>query len=154
MMATDDEAITRFLHAAIGRRTGTAARRALFVAVRDLPYATDAASDAAALVRLGRGNCLAKADLLARGFRLLGHAARRVRWCYHLPAQPPAVALLPSRDDVHTAVEVRLAGRWVLVDATHDPPRARRLAGERLGRRASDTGSLRAAGAAIARRGG
>ena len=77
------------------------------------------------LVQVRRGNCLAKADLLTQGLRLLGEEARRVRWRYQLPAQPPEVALLPSRDDIHTAVEVSIGGRWVLVDATHDPPLAR-----------------------------
>ena len=33
--------------------------------------------------------------------------------------------MLPSREDVHTAVEVEISGRWLLVDATHDPPLAR-----------------------------
>lgn len=125
-MATGDEVqVARFVRAAARGASGPAARGALFTAVRDLPYATNAAADAAALVRLGRGNCLAKANLLAQGLRLLACDARRVRWRYHLPAQPPEVALLPSRDDIHTAVEVNVGGRWLLVDATHDPPLAR-----------------------------
>lgn len=125
MTDNDNAPIARFMSEAIGDADGTTARRALFYAVRDLPYATNAASGAADLLRLGRGNCLAKADLLARGFHILDHDARRVRWCYRLPPYPPEVAQLPSRDDIHTAVEVLLRGRWVLVDATHDPPLAR-----------------------------
>jgi len=125
-MASDDAmAIARFVAAAAGGARDAAARRAVFAAVRDLPYATDAAADAATLVRTGRGNCVAKADLLTYGLRLLGDDARRVRWRYQLPAWPPEVGLLPSRDDLHTAIEVAIAGRWVLVDATHDPPLAR-----------------------------
>lgn len=125
-MGHDDvPTIARFVATATGEMRGAAARRAVFAAVRDLPYATDAAADAATLVRAGRGNCAAKADLLARGLRLLGDDARMVRWRSRLPAWPPEVALLPSRDDLHTAVEVAVAGRWVLVDATHDPPLAR-----------------------------
>ena len=125
MAADDDVPIAQFVAVAAGRARGAAARRAVFTAVRDLPYATNAAADAAALVRLGRGNCLAKADLLTRGLRLLGGEARRVRWRYQLPLRPPEVDLLPSRDDIHTAVEVAIEGHWVLVDATHDPPLAR-----------------------------
>ncbi len=100
------------------------ARIALFNAVRDLPYATDAASDAATLIRARRGNCLAKADVLACGFTQLGYRVRTVRWLYRLPGAPAEVALLPSRDDVHTALEVFLGQRWRLMDATHDPPLA------------------------------
>lgn len=125
MSANDQARVARFVAVTVGGARGVAARRALFAAVRDPPYATNAAADAAALVRLGRGNCLAKADLLTRGLRLLGDDVRRVRWRYQLPEQPPEVGLLPSRDDIHTAVEVNIAGRWVLVDATHDPPLAR-----------------------------
>lgn len=119
------EAVARFVRTATGGATDTAARVALFGAIRDLPYATDGAHNAAGLARHGRGDCLAKSDLLARDLALLGRATRRVRWRYHLPDQPPAVALLPSREDIHSAVEVCIGGRWVLIDATHDPPLAR-----------------------------
>ena len=88
---------------------------ALFEAIRDLPYATDGAHDDAGPARRGRGDCLA----------LLGCATRRVRWRCHLPDQPPAAALLPSREDIHSAAEVWIGGRWVLIDATHDPPLVR-----------------------------
>lgn len=57
-------------------------------------------------------------------FRTLGYSARRVRWLYHLPSQPPEVQLLGANLDVHSAVEVLIEGDWVLVDATHDPPLA------------------------------
>lgn len=97
------------------------ARCDLFTTVRAIPYATDGAHDASTLLRAGRGDCLAKADYLHRGLARLGHRVRRVRWLYLLPAEPPEVSLLPSRQDVHTAVEVLISGRWTLVDATHDP---------------------------------
>ncbi|MFD3978244.1 hypothetical protein ACFWR6_06625 [Streptomyces griseus] len=98
-----------------------AERIALFTAVRNVPYGTDGAHTADDLFRTNRGDCLAKADALARGFTRLGYQVRRVRWPYLLPPQPPEVALLPSRRDVHTATEVLLHGSWALVDATHDP---------------------------------
>ncbi len=125
MVNDEAGAIARFVARATQGTVGAAARRAVFAAVRDLPYATDAAADAVTLVRVGRGNCAAKAALLARGLRLLGADARLVRWRYRLPAWPPEVGLLPSRDDLHTAVEVAVAGSWIVVDATHDPPLAR-----------------------------
>ncbi|MFI6732471.1 transglutaminase domain-containing protein [Nonomuraea sp. NPDC050451] len=98
-----------------------AARIALFLAVRNVPYATDGAHDAETLMTVGRGDCLAKSAYLIEGFRALGHQARRVRWPYHLPDRPEEVRLLISREDVHSACEVRIGGRWTLVDATHDP---------------------------------
>ncbi|WP_055530171.1 transglutaminase-like domain-containing protein [Streptomyces graminilatus] len=97
------------------------ARLRLFEAVRAVPYATDGAHDAENLMASGRGDCLAKSAYLTTGFRRLGYPARRVRWLYLLPDQPPEVSLLPSREDVHSAAEVLIDGRWVLVDATHDP---------------------------------
>ncbi|MFC5828770.1 transglutaminase domain-containing protein [Nonomuraea insulae] len=99
-------------------------RIALFLAVRDVPYATDGAHDAETLMTVGRGDCLAKSAYLIEGLRALGHQVRRVRWLYHLPDRPAEVRLLPSREDVHSAAEVLIDGRWTLVDATHDPPLA------------------------------
>ncbi|WP_170223021.1 transglutaminase domain-containing protein [Nonomuraea turkmeniaca] len=98
-----------------------AERIALFLAVRNVPYATDGAHDAEALMGVGRGDCLAKAAYLIGGFRALGYQARRVRWLYYLPDQPAEVWTLVSREDVHTASEVLIEGKWRLVDATHDP---------------------------------
>jgi transglutaminase-like putative cysteine protease len=100
-------------------------RLRLFEWVRAVPYATDGAHDAEHLLAVGRGDCLAKADFLLREFPLLGYPARRVRWLYLLPEQPTEVHQLVSRRDVHSAVEILLAGVWVLVDATHDPALAR-----------------------------
>ncbi|MEW1551497.1 hypothetical protein [Streptomyces tsukubensis] len=40
---------------------------------------------------------------------------------FELVRAVPEVQLLRSREDVHSAAEVELGGRWVLVDATHDP---------------------------------
>ncbi|MFI7708470.1 transglutaminase domain-containing protein [Nonomuraea sp. NPDC049480] len=97
---------------------------ALFLAVRNLPYATDGAHDAKTLMTVGRGDCLAKSAYLIKGFQALGYQARRIRWPYHLPDRPAEGQLLPSRQDVHTAVEVLIDGRWTLVNATHDPPLA------------------------------
>jgi transglutaminase-like putative cysteine protease len=104
-------------------RSGTLARAAVraFGAVRDLPYATNAAHDADALRVVGRGDCLAKSALLIEELERLGLCARRVRLRYLLPRKPVEVRLLPSRYDMHSAVQVRLGERWTLLDATHDP---------------------------------
>ncbi|MEU4288253.1 hypothetical protein AB0E63_08510 [Kribbella sp. NPDC026596] len=89
--------------------------------MRDLPYATNAAHDADALRAVGRGDCLAKSALLIEELERIGLRARQVRWRYLLPEEPVEVRLLPSRHDVHSAVQVQLGERWTLVDATHDP---------------------------------
>jgi transglutaminase-like putative cysteine protease len=99
----------------------TAERIRLFEAVRAVPYGTDGAHDAESLMAIGRGDCLAKSAYLTAGFRRLGYPSRRVRWLYLLPDQPLEVRLLPPREDVHSAAEILIDGRWVLVDATHDP---------------------------------
>lgn len=125
-MAARDEAIAAFVERVAAGRTEIGARVALFRAVRDLPYATNGAHDAAGLVEQRRGSCLAKADLLAWGLAQLACETRLVRWLSILPPEPSEVDLLPSRDDIHTAVEARVTrgASWILVDATHDLPLA------------------------------
>ncbi len=93
----------------------------VFYAVRNVPYATDAAHDALGLIRHRRGDCVAKSDLLSRSLRLLGRETRTVRWLYRLPLYPPEVQLLPTLMDIHTAVQMHGPDGWTLVDATHDP---------------------------------
>ena len=111
------------------QRSGRLALAAVqaFRTVRDMPYATNAAHDADALRRVGRGDCLAKSALLIEELQGLGLCARRVRWRYLLPEHPVEVRLLPTRYDVHSAVQVRLGERWALVDATHDSLLAAKL---------------------------
>jgi transglutaminase-like putative cysteine protease len=99
-------------------------RIAVFQAIRDLPYATDQAHTAQDLLEVGSGDCLAKTALLSAAFTYLGYASRTVRWLYELPDQPREVRDLPSRLDLHSAVAVYIQ-RWLLVDATHDPPLGR-----------------------------
>ncbi|MEU1221341.1 hypothetical protein [Streptomyces microflavus] len=98
-----------------------AQRIRLFEQARAVPYGTNGAHRGSELLTARCGDCLAKSDYLRTEFAALGLTVRPVRWLYHLPPQPAEVALLPSREDVHTAVEVNIDGTWVLVDATHDP---------------------------------
>ena len=95
-------------------------RVAVFRAVRDLPYAIDAAHSAHELEELGAGDCLAKSELLGRRLADLGYPVRLVRWRYELPRVVPEADALPGRIDVHRAAQVLVDGYWVLVDATHD----------------------------------
>jgi len=94
---------------------------ACFYAVRDMPYALDGAHDATGLLEQGRGDCLAKSELLSLALRQLGARTRFVRWPYLLPEVVPEVAALPARLDVHRAVHVQVGASWVLADATHHP---------------------------------
>ena len=110
-----------FVRRAIARRPQSPPVVACFYAVRDLPYALDGAHDADGLLSQGRGDCLAKSELMRLAAQGLGIAARYVCWLYLLPAVVPEVSELPSRLDVHRAVQVRVSGTWVLADATHHP---------------------------------
>jgi hypothetical protein len=110
-----------FVGQAVARRPQNVPMVACYYAVRDLPYALDGAHDAAELIVQGRGDCLAKSELLRLAARVLAIPARYVCWLYLLPDVVPEVAELPSRLDVHRAVQVGVGGAWVLADATHHP---------------------------------
>lgn len=73
MVRSDAARVAQFVRRCTRTTGEVEARRSLFEAVRDLPYGTDAATDAVALLQQGRGNGLAKADVLQRGFALLGY---------------------------------------------------------------------------------
>lgn len=90
-----------------------------------MPYATDAAFDAVGLRERGRGNCVAKASLLAEDLVALGMTTRLVSWEYELPVLLDVQRTLRFGTDVHTATQVQLGDEWLLVDATHDPALAR-----------------------------
>lgn len=94
----------------------------LFERVRDLPYDTASAYDAAGLRATGRGNCVAKAALLVEELGAHEVPCRTVAWEYELPLLVDVQQSLGFRTDIHTAVQAHIDGRWVLVDATHDPP--------------------------------
>ncbi|EWS82493.1 transglutaminase domain-containing protein [Brachybacterium phenoliresistens] len=98
------------------------AAAAAYVRVQAMPYATDAAHDATGLREQGRGNCVAKTELLREELAVLGVATRRVCWEYELPRLLDVQEQLAFRTDVHSAVEVRTEDGWILVDPTHDPP--------------------------------
>ena len=93
----------------------------IYECVRDLPYDTGAAHDAVSLREQGRGNCVAKADLLAEELSGVGVECRLISWEYELPVMVDVQHDLFFDSDVHTAVQVHFGGRWLLVDATHDP---------------------------------
>lgn len=97
------------------------ARLALFYAIRNYEYCTDGAYDALGLIRMKRGNCLAKSDLMIKSLKALGYDAQRIRYLYELPNSPSEVESLPSKDDIHSAARLKKNNNWIFVDATHDP---------------------------------
>jgi transglutaminase-like putative cysteine protease len=113
--------VEAFVGRAVAARPQSMPVVACFYAVRDLPYALDGAHDAAGLLVQGRGDCLAKSELMRLAAQELEIPARYACWLYRLPDVVPEVAELPSRLDVHRAVQVRIGGTWVLADATHHP---------------------------------
>lgn len=108
-----------FVEEAIRQSPGVSAAVACFYAVRDLPYAMDGEHDAPSLMIRRRGDCLAKSELLRDTLAATGGEARLVRWAYLLPLVVPEAQRLPSRLDMHRAVQLRTQRGWMLVDATH-----------------------------------
>lgn len=93
----------------------------IYQRVRNLPYDTVAAHDAEGLRSQGRGNCVARAGLLAVEPSAWGVSCRVVSWEYELPVLVDVQHELGFTSDVHTAVQVRDGDRWLVVDATYDP---------------------------------
>ncbi|MGH9196755.1 MAG: hypothetical protein ACRD1T_13555 [Acidimicrobiia bacterium] len=63
-----DNSVTQFVGKVTRRRPEVPPEVALFAFIRDLAYATDGAHDMMTLISLGRGDCLAKAELLHWAF--------------------------------------------------------------------------------------
>lgn len=93
---------------------------ATFLAIRDIPYSTNAGYNVASMRRFKRGNCVAKAEAMAESLRRFGMPVQLVRWEYRIPDIVDDAATRGFGRDIHTACRVRIAHRWRLVDATHD----------------------------------
>lgn len=108
----------------------------IFDHIRDIPYSlsvpmTDPATAPEQILNLGKGYCAPKHYLLAEMYRRLGYevvyATFPFLWNDPDLVYPPELrqhaAGLPVAH--HLACRVRIDSRWVLVDATWDPPLAR-----------------------------
>ncbi len=108
----------------------------IFSHIRDIPYsfwitAHDPKKQAEQLLELGKGSCGPKHYLLAEMFRKMNlsviYATIAFSWNdpdLHYPSElRKYAALLPIAH--HLACRVQIGCRWVLVDATWDPPLAR-----------------------------
>lgn len=111
-------------------------RISIFEHIRDIPYSlavpmTDPATAPEQILRLQKGYCAPKHYLLAGMYRRLGHvvvyATFPFLWDDPDLAYPPALRRMAGTLPVahHLACRVRIDDRWVLVDATWDPPLAR-----------------------------
>jgi transglutaminase-like putative cysteine protease len=109
------------------------ARILAFKRIRDIPYAIvaamrDPAVGPAMLVEKNRGSCNPKHVLLADMFRKLGLEVKYANYSFSWddPAvnYPPELRVLVKRlpQGNHLAVKALINGRWILVDATWDPP--------------------------------
>lgn len=111
-----------------------AARIALFNKIRDIPYMIipelrDPAAGAPGILEKGCGSCQPKHWLLAEFFKKLGiefkyatypfywHQGKRIRYPLEIR---DLMKDLPVMN--HLALKAKLDGKWVLVDATYDPP--------------------------------
>ncbi|MDD5073237.1 MAG: hypothetical protein PHX64_05520 [Candidatus Omnitrophica bacterium] len=109
------------------------ARISVFEHTRDIPYAIIAAMrdpkvGPAALIERNHGSCNPKHVLLGELFTRLGYKVKYANYAFNWddPAvkYPPELRALTKKipSGNHLACKVLIDGRWVLVDATWDPP--------------------------------
>jgi hypothetical protein len=114
------------------------ARISIFEHIRDIPYSLaphpgmhNPEEAPEVLLSLGRGSCAPKHHLLAVMYRNLGleivYATFAFSWNDPSIAYPPELRVLAGRVPVsyHLTCRARIRNRWVLVDATWDPPLSR-----------------------------
>ncbi len=105
----------------------------VFEHIRDIPYSlavpiTDPATAPERILELGKGSCGPKHYLLAEMYRRLGfdvvYATFPFLWDDPDLQYPPELRRLATGLPVscHLACRVKIANRWVLVDATWDRP--------------------------------
>ncbi|MBN2027652.1 MAG: transglutaminase domain-containing protein [Actinobacteria bacterium] len=111
------------------------ARTAVFTHVRDMPYEIiaelkDPVEGPARTLKARRGSCSAKHFLLGAMFDAMDIPVRYITFPFYWDDPdidyPPHLRELAQRLPVeyHVANEAFLDGKWVLVDATWDPPLA------------------------------
>ena len=113
-------------------KKGKAARIAVFEKIRDIPYGVlpelNSPVEYTRILELNMGSCTPKHMLMCQMYRRLGldvlYAVYPYRWAEFEELYPPALWKLAQQMAPvnHLACRVELNGRYVLVDATIDPP--------------------------------
>jgi transglutaminase-like putative cysteine protease len=130
-MSYQDALDTKFTEWTAGKK-GREAMIAVYYRVRDIPYAVlpelNSPVDWVRILELNMGSCTPKHLLLANMFRRLGlnvlYAVYPYHWAEFEELYPPELWKLALRMPPvnHLACKVEINGRFVLVDATIDPP--------------------------------
>ena len=112
------------------------ARISVFEHIRDIPYAIvpelrDPKVGAKKILEIRQGGCQPKHYLLGLCFGKLGipvkYATYEFRWWNPVIPYPEGLKRLTKElsPAYHLAIKAKIEGRWVLVDATWDPPLAK-----------------------------
>ena len=110
-------------------------RISVFEHIRNMPYTAipdlaNAENGPTGLLEGGSGSCTPKAYLLGLMFELMGfdveYLSHQFEWKESVAAFPPEVRSMAERQplEYHQNCRVNIDGRWVMVDATWDPPLA------------------------------
>lgn len=116
-----------------GSGDALAARVAVFEHIRDIPYALvpelrDPETGPAGILKLCKGSCVPKHYLLGMLFTKMGLAVKYASYIFDWDDKeikyPSALRALTKEMPItaHLACKVNINGKWVLVDATWDPP--------------------------------
>jgi len=119
-----------------GSGDALAARIAVYEHIRDIPYALipelrDPGTGPAGILKLHKGSCVPKHYLLGMLFAKMGlpvkYASYIFDWDDKEIKYPPALRALTKEMPItaHLACKAYINGKWVLVDATWDPPLAK-----------------------------
>ena len=109
------------------------ARISVFEHIRDIPYAIvaelrDPVSGPPGLLKLNQGSCVPKHFLLGLLFSKLGipvkYASYRFSWNDDRIQYPPELRQLAKEMPItaHLACKAYINKKWILIDATYDPP--------------------------------
>ena len=113
----------------IGQRPAVEVAICVFELVRRIPYRLGRWSgDPDSLFNLGAGDCRHKAAAQRRTMSRAGLSVRPVKVLFNwadLPIPSEILSILSETRGFHDTVEVNVSERWMLADATWDPPLAR-----------------------------
>lgn len=131
----ENDAVRQTLRRWTSGKNGRAAMIEVFNRVRDIPYAIipelNSPADYPRILELNMGSCTPKHLLLCSMYRMLGLnvilSVFPYRWAEFEDLYPPALWEMAQQMPPvnHLACRVEVGGRFVLADATVDPPLGR-----------------------------